>query len=523
MARVSRLVQTMIERAPELFSTSDNISNPLPITLEEFLTSDQLGQWWRDFRQKKKYFIEYLVTSKVLTQLLSHIHRVPESEESADDKLASQFASLAYGIMVNDGFVAAILENLDLLVLIMTEFQGQQANERANKYFCDFLEVLLRGNSEIMAEFFRTRPEMNNSLIQSIGSGNFCNMILAIAEAWQMNHFIHQIVVMWGVIALNQLLDSKDTHDSDHLANNIRLLRFLVRTNSFMSASISLSFTELVSNPEYLDKLIRKAILDPHENTCVCVIPLVIEILVQNKNKSPAARLTDEDSDTSAPSVEELRAEVPTIILCLLDMHGVISDKLMGVVQECQADPDLEPPPLGFYRFGLVKLIQGLLITNYTYTNTSLSNYLLLPACIDLFFIYYRHSILHSVITYIVRYIMAVGNTDLIWMILFRAKLPQRIIEVYLNASSSGKAQAILDNLRGHLKMLAIAIRNSPIAEEMLNNDEKWAEFVDNMLREEAARSSTTDAAAMAQKRLLARTNLNKQGFTDQLEDKIGR
>ena len=44
MPRVIRLVQTIIEKAGELFRTADNDSNPLPKSLDEFFGADQFGQ-----------------------------------------------------------------------------------------------------------------------------------------------------------------------------------------------------------------------------------------------------------------------------------------------------------------------------------------------------------------------------------------------------------------------------------------------------------------------------------------------
>ena len=538
MARIVRIVRIMIERAADLFRTVDNDSYPLPNCLEEFFTADQFGQWWRDFRQKKNYFIKYIAQPAMISELVSRIIQIPNCEETANEKQASQFASLAYGIMVNDGVIHAMFHDDKLLSVIINEFNGQHVSERANKHFCDFIEVLLRGNPEAMSIFLMNNPIMNEKIVSSIGSGNFCNMILSVAETWQMSEFVHKVVVGWGCVALDQYLQSIDSSDSDQLANTVRFLRYLVRTSNFISSSISKKFTLQLNHNDYISKMIDKSILsDP--DSCICTIPLIIEILVQNKNRTPGKSPLDniilEPPDDSSSSsslneneklqyiekaneayqllLEQLKSDVPTIILLLLDRHQILVDHLTCVIKNNQNEP------LGFFRFGIVKLVQAMLVTNYPYSNSFIALKTdLVSACLDLFFHYYRHSILHSVIAYIVRYIMAMGNRDLVTMLLVRLDLPSKIISVYKNQPEK------LEFLRGYLKMLTVAIKNSNVAEPILSEHPEWKDFVDDViLREDTSKPSNDNSqeeVALAQKKI-ARSNLTKKDFTDQLEDKL--
>ena len=498
MPRVIRLVETIIIRAGDLFKTADDISNPLPVSIEEFLISDQFAQpWWRDFGQKKPYFIQYIAKEQNIKQLVDYILDVPdnENEDTEINKKKSQFSSSSYGILVNDGVIQHMLEDYQLLNIIIKEFKGQKISERANKYFCDFIEIILRGNTESFAIYLDQFPEMNEQLIHSIGSGNFCNMILSIAEAWQTKESFHHIVVSWGVIVLKLVINANDTPDSDQLANSIRFLRFLIRTNSFMSSNLSAPFVELLETRSYLKGLLDRS-LNSDIDTCVCCIPLVIEILVHSKTKAPPSKNNDDNYEQNTP----------IIALTIGDQH----EKLITCLRENINQKPL--PPLGFFRFGIVKLIQALLITNYPYCNMIIVTTDLIGACLDLFFLYYQHSILHSVIAYIIRYIMAIGNPELIKLLIVKYKLATKLIEIF----EMQEHKHVLVHLRGYLSMIALSIRKSPIAEEFLRNDNKWETFVDELMREEKAQSESV---------ILAKRNISRskgEFISDQLEDKIG-
>ena len=528
----------MIEKANDIFTVTDNEVSTLPNNLEEFLKSDQFGGWWRDFRQKKSYFIEFISQPSIIHQLVNYIIQIPENESMEnDDKFKNQFASLSYGILANDGVVANIFQHLNLLTIIIQQFNGQTINERANKYFCDFIEILLRGNPEKMYEFICKFPSMNEKLINSIGSGNFCNMILGIAETWNSNTFIHKIIIEWAIVGLSQLLTEVDTPESDILANTVRFLRFLVRTTAFIQSQNSKRFISDLSDREFLNKFIKR-ILEPDYDSAICIMPLIIELLVQYKNKNPQINQQRQQQQQAAnennPNHEEAvptSEDVPLLITVLLEKHLDIvqflkepldifkkkeEEKKSKNGNDNSKNQTIQPPPLGFFRFGLIKLIQALLITNYPFSNYLIASTELISICLELFFLYYKHSILHSVVTYIVRYIMAIGNKSLIELLIIKCKLPEKIIETYqLN-------NEILDNLRGHLKIFAIAIHNSVIAEEILKTHHSWHDFVVKVLLTEETNSKTQIEVALAQKKL-ARSNLTKQEFTDQLEDKIAQ
>jgi len=363
-------------------------------------------------------------------------------------------------------------------------------------------------------------------------------MILSVAETWQQSEIIHKIITSWGVAALDQYLISKESFDSDQLANTVRFLRFLVRTNTFMNSSLSKPFTSKVCNPEFSDKMIEKAI-SSDSDTCVCTIPLVIEILVQNKNRTPgkspldqivlnppnSKNMSEEEKNEFIEKQkearrllkEQLKEDVPSVILSLLNRHEKIVELMRLPLKN---DNEKEKIPLGFFRFGLVKLIQALLVTNYPYGNSFIAQTDLVAASLELFFHYYQHSILHSVIAYIVRYIMAMGNRELVEMLIIKLNLPGQIVNVFNSSENSDKVEF----LSGYVKMLSIAIRNSAIGEAYLKNNSEWDNYVKNiLLREETNQSetSTQKQVALAQKKI-ARSNLTKTEFTDSIEDKIG-
>jgi len=115
---------------------------------------------------------------------------------------------------------------------------------------------------------------------------------------------------------------------------------------------------------------------------------------------------------------------------------------------------------------------------------------------------------------------MAMGNRELVEMLIIKLNLPGQIVNVFNSSENSDKVEF----LSGYVKMLSIAIRNSAIGEAYLKNNSEWDNYVKNiLLREETNQSetSTQKQVALAQKKI-ARSNLTKTEFTDSIEDKIG-
>ena len=571
MARIIRIVQIMIENSSELFSQLDeneneneNIrikgqrqvkkpssskkkskdiltdsndsmdgDNKLPCCLDEFLTSDQFGKWWRDFRQKKPYFIEFITQEKILLELINQIKQIPMQEITEEEKEKSKSGSLCYGILAGDAIIKTILENDNLISIILNEFisnnNDQIITEKVNKNFCNIFEIFISKNPEKIYKYLSDFPNIDKKLISLIGSGSFCNTILSIAETCHSNEFIHNIICTWGIYSLDLYLESVDRFDSDQLSNSVRFLRFLVRSPFFLNSSIAERFLSYLYSRDFTDKLIEKAILSD-KDSCVCCIPLIIEIIVQNKNKLSYKSKLDElsiklevlsNENEKNPEINEiqnqydknlkkLKKNVPYIICSILDRSDIILKHLeLNSIEKDES--------LGFFRFGLVKLIQGILVSNYPYSNAFVSKSDLISVCLDLFFHYYRHSILHSVISYIIRYILAIGNPDLIFMLILKLNLHGRIIDVFDENSEK------LEYLRGYLIIMANSIRNSNFADSMLNGNERWNNFINSVILQDEKRNkrSKEEEVSLSQKKM-ARANMANKEFKDHVEDKLG-
>jgi len=183
-------------------------------------------------------------------------------------------------------------------------------------------------------------------------------------------------------------------------------------------------------------------------------------------------------------------------------------------------------PPLGFLRLSVVKVVQAAIVTNFREGNRLLAQSDLVCACLDLFFLYHHHSILHAIIAYIVRYILAMGSEDLIEMLIMRYQLPRRISMMFQWRSME---DPVLEGLRGYLKMLAIACKNSPRAQKLLREETDWHRFTKEILEKALVSPRGTQMPAKPKKYMWVRkppVNPNKKGSgpdtnlsIDKLED----
>ena len=553
-----------------LKSTSLEERYRLPASAEEFLLSDQFGQWWKDFRSKRAEIIDYILNEQIIGRLLEYIRNLPsieveniviqsekdkssqegskeggktrtgmskhqlqkENQKIEEIKLKIQVASLSYSILIHETIVESILNDQKYLHLIYSSFNGQLNNEKTNKYFCDLLEILIHKSPEAIFHFQEENNETYEKLIQSFGSGNFCNLILTMSENWDHeNIYYHRIIVQWSLTSLKYILFTPDSPESDCLSNMIRFIRFLLRCPPFLQSSESIPFINQLNNQQFIEKFIDISLFSDNQNTCVTMIPLLIELLLLNKykssfhslsNTSSSSQSNKSGSSSSLPSsssssggavkMEQLKSEVPFIYLRILEYHEKILKNLEEPLIAHKGGKPLAP--FGFYRFHLVKILQAIFIGNYSWVNYFMVKNELISICLELFFKYYKHSILQSVVIYIIRYILAFGNKDLIELIVITLKLPDKIIELFQDE----KYSEVLDAMRGNLKTLILSIRSSPIADLFISDNLIWKKLVVEVLREE----KQLKADAIAAKKGMT-TNLIPGQFTDRVEDKIAQ
>jgi len=135
--------------------------------------------------------------------------------------------------------------------------------------------------------------------------------------------------------------------------------------------------------------------------------------------------LMDSSKDDTAEhhvDVEEVAKMKMQFIGVLLNNSKLLLHALLGKTKDGQF-----PPELGRFRFSLVKIISCIVLLNIPELDEQLFQTQWINACLDLFFHYQRHSILHETVRKMFHSIGARRNTYLFEQILTRTDFLERL------------------------------------------------------------------------------------------------
>ena len=140
----------------------------------------------------------------------------------------------------------------------------------------------------------------------------------------------------------------------------------------------------------------------------------------------------------------------------------------------------LPPPPIGFYRYNLIRLIRHLVESEFQFIDKALVETKLISRCCDLFFTYKNHSILLNTVQemLVASFTNDSTHSSIVSYLVRKYHLPKKIIAHFEEADQMKEEKNIVYDSIPHLVLIVNAMSKSRKAKKFLKKNTRWKRFV---------------------------------------------
>lgn len=332
------------------------------------------------------------------------------------------------------------------------------------------MSCLLVSNNVEMMNYFKSRPEILDSLVNHVGVGtvkdhigrmlNLDGEATISAVSWLIEHNI------FGKYIAKFAPQFRAVHGD--VADAINDLIELAHLDSALFKSFSEPDNLTAMFDWMLTENNRSALLNGLQ-----IVNKVIEMIAAAEH-SPTHETPAEDT-------------MPGIVKVVLDYLP----RMLPILKEDYPNTftlgaGLPVKPFGSYRLKIIQLCDVLLMLEYDAVDTALMNHSFFPIIVDLFFAYEHNNVLHRTVEAIAQRIL-VGTNDDMLLSLFKepSRFHERLVEAYKEKTTPEaikRTPAITPYILNLAeKINEIALAKPPIA-EILQASATWMEFEKGVL-----------------------------------------
>ena len=198
-------------------------------------------------------------------------------------------------------------------------------------------------------------------------------------------------------------------------------------------------------------------------------LEILIAMLKISRSKESATGVTEDDV---ADKKEKVVQKVPhNVIREITGKFSVMAELLH--VPPADRDPSIPLPPLGLFRYNLVRLVRYVVDCGFKFVDTNLQESELLTKTFDLMFAYPRHSILLATMSEMIDIIFTRNiHSDLCLFLLEDYKLHVRLMQVI--DENPERSLPIVS----HVINFANTLSANQAVQRILSEDEQWVEFL---------------------------------------------
>lgn len=488
-----------------MFWRSAGFSQPSPIegilerdefSLEEILDEDDVIQECKSLNTR---LIVFLREKQIVEKLIRYLVEPPP--EDADVKRRYKYPYYACEIFTCeiDGIFTTVFENPELLDLLFSLLERPSPLPPVLAgYFAKVVSSLLTRRTADCMLFLQDRQHLFDHLVKHLGTTSVAEVVMQLVGADEQILTFHADSLQWlgDTQLLELILESLAAeHSSAVHANAAEVLTAIART-------LPSSLANQLGSPIYLQRLFQHT-QAPGFGCQGLVLDVCMALLDPNRVAMFARAGFMETQEPVGPP--------PLLIECCLGQLDTLVPQLKVLAVPDDEEEKVQPttygelaPPLGTLRLKIVEflsvLVRAVVTTQPALTEPLQVELLRLDAlysCLNLFFEYPFHSLLHNYVDALLMAVLESGTEPLLVHLVEHCKLltalasaPQAI------KPRGGKHEVRCGNL-GHIsrlgnKIVELAASGEGAIAEMCAGHEGWLDWVDAGLSERNAVENLT-------------------------------
>ena len=315
LPNIIHIFDILIQKSDKIFVMKEKIR--LPESIDEFFNSDSFCAWWKGFRSKDNQIISFITSERSLDQLFSHLiaidnYLLQDGKSTHDPKFQrlQQFTSLSANVLSTDWISQVLFDNENFLKKFFKIFQSVKL-EITKRYFVDILQCFFAHSFSFkFVDYFISNNELNEILIDEIGSGNVSIFLSKLTELSNMRQDLWKILNLWGVSAVHQLslflnnynnnINSNDEYKrSCKIMNLSQFICGLLHYHDFISSNSSIEFFQTILSLFETTNLFDESL--SNDETCIYFCNILIAIITK--------KLSYEDVEINMWGPDNLRDE----------------------------------------------------------------------------------------------------------------------------------------------------------------------------------------------------------------------